>query len=71
MSRQRTTQVINSTDERFLDRIQHEVEEYRGLRTARYPGQLVIDLMDSEKQRRKQNRHKKKKKDPYEDYDAR
>lgn len=68
MTKQKTTQVINSTDQAFLKDLQEEVETYRGLRTALYPGQLVINLMDSEKYWKK--RSKRKKKDQYDDYDA-
>ena len=69
MSRQKTTQVISSTDEEFLKRIQEEAEDYRGLRTARYPGQLVIYLIDSDKYWKQQNKRKKKR-DQYDDYDG-
>jgi hypothetical protein len=73
MSKQPTRQIITSTDPRFLDAIQAEAEDYRGLRTTRYPGQLIIHLMDSDKYWRKQNKHKRKRKDEqYGDYaDAR
>jgi hypothetical protein len=69
MSRQPTRQVISSTDPAFLDNLEKEVRDYRGLRTTRYPGTLIIHLIDSDKYWKKQNRRKKKR-DDYDDYDA-
>ena len=69
MSRQPTTQVVNSTDQQFLIDLQQEVTQYRGLKSNLYHGQLVIHLMDSDKHWRKRN--KKKKKPEYDDdYDG-
>jgi hypothetical protein len=73
VSRQKTTQVVSSRDNEFLKDLEEEVQTYRGLRTKRVPGQLTIFLMDSDKYWRKQNKHKRKRKDEqYGDYaDAR
>lgn len=69
MSKQPTTQVINSTDQKWLEEVQSEAEQYRGLSTSLSKGRLVINLIDSEKHRRK-NRVKKKPDydDDYDDY---
>lgn len=67
MGKQKTTQVICSTDQQRLEDIQEEVHEYRGLRTKLEPGRLTIYLIDSDKYWRA--RQPKKKKSKYENYD--
>ena len=71
MSRQPTTQVIASTDQRWLEQMQQEAAEYRGLRSTLYPGQLVIHLMDSDKYWKKRAKKKRKKTEYDDDYDER
>ena len=60
MSKQPTTQVIHSTDQRWLESVKEEAENFRGLRTSLYNGKLVIHLIDSDKYWRKRNKRKKK-----------
>ena len=70
MSKQPTRQVISSTNQKWLQEMQREAEQYRGLRTTLYPGELIIHLIDSEKYWKKQSRRKKKS-EYDDDYDER
>lgn len=67
MSRAKTTQVITHRDQKWLEDLEEEIHEYRGLRTKLEPGQLTIYLIDSKKYW--DARKPKKKKSKYEDYD--